>query len=325
MTQSVRATSVASLASLLGDGELVAFNVGPDGVVYLVVALKPLDYRSEEPGWASFAKTVPDQPQEYRVIGLFGGESVFDVLIEQERFNIHDVQPLVDELLLVCVRSHYKSPDDFEKNGRVYTLNGKFAREILLGDGIQLTQATSGGLIWTSYFDEGVFGNYGWETPVGASGLVAWDPDGNKVYEFQPTNGLDSICDCYALNVESEKDVWLYYYTDFPLVWLHDREVRSVWKMPLAGSSAFAVSSGHALFRGGYKDQDTYQLFALGKNGNPKLLAELDLRNENGVRLVTDWVVGRANSIYLVSDRILYQVDVETALSQSEGPEKGVG
>src|SRR6516164_6439934 len=124
MTQSVRATSVASLASLLGDGELVAFNVGPDGVVYLVVALKPLDYRSEEPGWASFAKTVPDQPQEYRVIGLFGGESVFDVLIEQERFNIHDVQPLVDELLLVCVRSHYKSPDDFEKNGRVYTLNG---------------------------------------------------------------------------------------------------------------------------------------------------------------------------------------------------------
>jgi len=51
---------VASLVPLIGDGELVAFNVGPDGVVYLVVALQPLDYRIEQPGWASFAKTVPE-------------------------------------------------------------------------------------------------------------------------------------------------------------------------------------------------------------------------------------------------------------------------
>ena len=269
MTRSVRLPPVASLVPLIGDGELVAFNVGPDGVVYLVVALQPLDYRIEQPGWASFAKTVPEQPQRYRVVGLSGREPVVDLLIEGERFNIHDVQPLGDELLLVCVRSNYEGPDDFEKNGRVYTRDGKFAREILLGDGIQLVQATSGGVIWTSYFDEGVFGNYGWQAPVGASGLVAWDPGGIKLYEFQPSKGLDSICDCYALNVESEKDVWLYYYTEFPLVRLHDREIQSVWRMPLEGSDAFAVSASHALFRGGYKDRDTYQLFALGKDGNP--------------------------------------------------------
>jgi len=317
MTRSVRLPPVASLVPLIGDGELVAFNVGPDGVVYLVVALQPLDYRIEQPGWASFAKTVPEQPQRYRVVGLSGREPVVDLLIEGERFNIHDVQPLGDELLLVCVRSNYEGPDDFEKNGRVYTRDGKFAREILLGDGIQLVQATSGGVIWTSYFDEGVFGNYGWQTPVGASGLVAWDPGGIKLYEFQPSKGLDSICDCYALNVESEEDVWLYYYTEFPLVRLHDREIQSVWRMPLEGSDAFAVSASHALFRGGYKDRDTYQLFALGKGGDPNLLAKVELQNEKGSKLAADQVVGRANIIHLVSDGILYQVDVQTALARS--------
>lgn len=316
MNRSIRLSPVTSLAPLIGDGELVAFNAGPDGVVYVVVALKPLDYRTEQPGWASFAKTVPDQPQRYRVVGLSGPQSVLDLVVEGERFNIHDIQPLVDELLLVCARSYYKGPDDFEKNGRVYTRDGKFAREILLGDGIQSVQATRGGVIWTSYFDEGVFGNYGWQSPVGASGLVAWDSAGNKLYEFQPSAGLDAICDCYALNIESEEDVWLYYYTEFPLVRLHLRKVASVWKMPLGGSSAFAVSAGHALFRGGYKDRDTYQLFALGKDGNPKLLAKIELRNEKGSKLVAHRVVGRADVIHIIFDGFLYRVDVQTALAR---------
>jgi hypothetical protein len=315
MKRSIDLSPVVSLAPFIGDGELVAFNVGPDGVVYLVVALRPLDYRIEQPGGASFAKTVPEYPQKYRVVGLSGGRPVFDVVIEGERFNIHDVQPLVDELLLVCARSHYKGPDDFEKYGRVYTRDGKFAREILLGDGIQSAQATSGGVIWTSYFDEGVFGNFGWQTPVGVSGLVAWDADGNKVYAFEPSKGLGSISDCYALNVASEKDVWFYYYTDFPLVRLHDRKIQAIWRMPLGGSGAFAVSSGYALFRGGYRDRDTYQLFALGKNEKPALLAKVELRNENGNKLVANRVVGRADSIHLVSDGVLYRVDVQTVVA----------
>lgn len=315
MKRSIRLSPVASLAPVTGDGELVAFNVGPDGVTYLVVALRPLDYRIEQPGWASFAKTVPEQPQEYRVVGLSGSQTVLDAVIEGERFNIHDVQPLPDELLLVCARSYYKGPEDFEKNGRVYTRGGRFAREILLGDGIQSVQATSAGVIWTSYFDEGVFGNYGWQSPVGASGLVAWDSAGNKLYEFEPRDGLDSICDCYALNVESDEEVWLYYYTEFPLVRLRRREIESVWKMPLGGSGAFAVSVGHALFRGGYKDRHTYQLFSLGPGGKPELVARIELRDKNGGKLVAGRVVGRADAIHLVSDGFLYRVDVQTALA----------
>lgn len=314
MKRSVALTPVASLTPLIGDGELVAFNVGPDGVVYLVVALRPIDYRSEKPGWASFAKTVPKQPQSYRVVGLSGPEPVLDIVIEKERFNIHDVQPLVEELLLVCCRSFYRGSDDFDKNGRVYTRDGKFAREVLLGDGIQSVQATSRGVIWTSYFDEGVFGNYGWQNPVGASGLVAWDPLGNRLYDFQPSAGLDTICDCYALNVESDEDVWLYYYTEFPLVRLRCRTVASVWHMPLGGSDAFAVSAEYALFRGRYKDPDTYQLFSLGAQGKPKLVAKIELCDKNGKRLLADRMVARADAMHLVSGGLLYRFNVRAAL-----------
>jgi hypothetical protein len=313
--RTMRLSPVASLAPFTGGGELVAFNVGPDGLTYLVVALKPLDYRTERPDGASFAKTVPDGPQTYRVVALSGSQPVLDVVIEGERFNIHDVQPLAGELLLVCARSRYRGPRDFDKNGRVYTTYGAFAREILLGDGIQTVQTTTGGMIWTSYFDEGVFGNYGWQNPIGASGLVAWDSSGNKQYEFEPTAGLDAICDCYALNVESEENVWLYYYTEFPLVHLRHREVASVWAMPLEGSGAFSVSAGHALFRGGYNDRDTYQLFSLRRDRKPELTAEIELRDETNGKLVADRVVGRADALHLVSGDRLYRFDLSAAVA----------
>ena len=306
---------LASLASLIGQGNLVAFDVGPDGVVYLVAALGPLDYRTDDgPDRPTFPKTVPDKPQSYRVIGLSRGQPVLDVLIEGERFNIHHVQPLRDELLLVCSRSHFKGPGDAEKNGRIYTLGGKFAREILLGDGIQSVQATSKGVIWTSYFDEGIFGNYGWNDPIGAAGLVAWDSAGNKLYEFEPAPGMDRICDCYALNVQSEEDVWLYYYTDFPLVRLHRRRIAAVWKMPEAGSDAFALAEQHVLFRGGYDDRDTYQIYSLEQGGTPALVGRIELIGPSGRKIVAHRVVGRGDTIYLIDNESLYRVDVQTAV-----------
>jgi hypothetical protein len=301
-----------SLAPFIQGGTLVAFNVGPDGVVYLVVALQRLDYRESE-SKVSFPKTISAQPQTYRVVGLAGKEIVLDVMIEREPFNIYDIQPLCDELLLVCVRSRYRGPDDFERNGRVYNRDGTFAREILLGDGIKSVQTTSAGVIWTSYFDEGVFGNFGWERPVGECGLIAWSSGGEKLYEFEPGATLNAICDCYALNVETENDVWLYYYTDFPVVHLRDYKIVQSWPMPVSGSSAFAISGNRALFRGGYGDHNTFRLFDLGNDGQATTVAEIELQAENGDVLAASHVVGRADSIHFVSGDLLYRVDVDTA------------
>ena len=124
---------MVSLAPVVGQGELVAFNVGPDGLAYFVVALEPVDDRIEGPGGVSFAKTIPEHRQRYRVVAIAGSQPVLDVVIDGERFNIHDVQPLPDAFLLVCCRSRYFRHDDFEKNGRIYSREGEFLREILLG------------------------------------------------------------------------------------------------------------------------------------------------------------------------------------------------
>jgi len=314
---SINLTPVTSISRFTGTGQVVAFNVGPDKTVYLVVALRPLDYRTDDgPNKPSFAIPVPEKPQSYRVVALRGPEPVLDVTIDRERFNIHHVQPLGDELLLACGRSRYRGPDDFDKNGRIYTRTGRFSRELLLGDGIETVQTTSRGVIWTSYFDEGVFGN-GWREPIGSSGLVAWRPDGIKEYEFQTTAGLDPICDCYALNVESDTDTWLYYYTEFPLVRLHEYAIKDVWEMPTSGSHAFAVLDGHALFRGDYDSRDVYRLYKLDSGRAPQLISSMTLRGPNDRQLHAEYAVGRADTLHLVAGDELYRLDVKTAMEHA--------
>lgn len=312
MKRIMRLNPVTSLAPLIGDGNLVAMNVGPDGLVYMVVALKPIDYRHETTEGACFAKTKPQSPQTYRVLALSGSKPIFDLVIEGEQFNIHDIQPLKEDLLLVCGRSQYRSPTNFEKNGRIYSKSGRFIREILLGDGIQNVQTTAQGEIWVSFFDEGVFGNFGWENPVGASGLVAWDSKGGKLFEFQPAQGLDPICDCYAMNVPSDEDVWIYYYTEFPLVHLRNRKVKSVWQMPVSGSSAFAVDEKHVLFFGGYKDRNLIHLYRLLSDKNPELLASFEIRDEAGRNFTVQKIAARGDSIFVVHDNSLYCLDLTT-------------
>lgn len=307
-------TAVADLSLWASQGELVAFNVGPEGAAYFAFALRPLDYRKLLPGGASAAKTQPDAPQSYRIVGLLGADVICDVLVENEPFNVHHVQPLPGALLLACARCRRRSERDIERNGRIYSLDGKLLNSIVLGDGIQDIQCTPSGLIWTSYFDEGVFGNYGWDNPLGAPGLVCWDHSGNVRHAFEPPDGLDPICDCYALNVASERDVWCSYYTDFPIVHLQGgRAVRS-WPSPIPGSSAFAVGGSHLLMRGGYEHKDTYSLRTLPRSGEPRVTATFRLTDDAGNPVQPTHVVGRGSTLYMHAGNQLSRVELATAL-----------
>lgn len=314
LKRSLQLSPTARLPSIFPSGSIVAFNVGPGGEVYLVAALSELDYRTEKPGWAIFPKTIPDQPQRYRVVALSGGKLVLDLLIEREQFNIHDVQPLGDEILLVCARSHYRGIDDYDKNGRIYTRDGRFVRGILLGDGIHSVQATSDKVIWTSYIDEGIFGNFGWEDPVGESGLVAWSPDGRKLYEHRPAKALDAIMECYALNAAGNEDVWFYHDSKFTLVHLNLNRVVNQWAIPIPESDGFAISGSHALFRGGCEERNTLHLFSLGKKGRFKKILEIELEDREGHKIIPDRVVSRADKLYLTCGDYLYCLTTKSAL-----------
>jgi hypothetical protein len=155
-----------------------------------------------------------------------------------------------------------------------------------------------------------VFGNYGWREPVGAAGLVCWDAMGGRLYEYAPPAGTDSICDCYALNVTADDEIWLYYYTEFPLVRLRRNGELSVWHCPLSGSDAFAIHDRIALFRGGYKQHDVYHLFELENGG---LMTEhflFTFTDDAGKCLQNAHTFARGPFLYLLEGFRCYRADV---------------
>jgi hypothetical protein len=158
----------------------------------------------------SFTKVTTDRPQDFAILRWHKGATTrFD--IQGQRWNFHHVQPLPKaEILLVNARSWYRGANDYDLNTKVFSQDGTLKREFLLGDGIRDVQVTADGRIWTSYYDEGIFGNFGWEDPVGKNGLVLWDSSGQRLYEYMPSDALDWICDCYALNVVSDDEAWCY-------------------------------------------------------------------------------------------------------------------
>ena len=100
------------------------------------------------------------------------------------------------------------------------------------------------GRIWVGFFDEGVFGNFGWNHPgptgLGAAGLVALDDHGEVLWRFNEDQML--ISDCYALNVH-RPEVWAYYDTDFELARVDGTGRPDVLgQAGVFGASALAVS-----------------------------------------------------------------------------------
>ena len=121
--------------------------------------------------------------------------------------------------------------------------------------GIQDCVVKKDGTIITSYFDEGVFGNYGWDEPLGDCGLIAWTSDGTPLWK----NEKYSIYDCYAISLDEEENLWFYYYDEFRLVRTNFKE-DFVFELPIEGSGAFSVApSGNTfLFQGGYQQRDKF-------------------------------------------------------------------
>jgi hypothetical protein len=259
------------------DGEVrVSASVGPQGQVVALWAAEEdhsaLTAATQRPGFATF----PD-PGASRVVAV--------------RVSVHDpgpvtaaripsmglahvtVQPLPSgRFLVVAARSQWRH-DGPDRNAIIYDSDGRVLDEAVLGDGIEHVLATSDGYVWAGYFDEGVYGNYGWgnpdaEPPVGWPGLVRFTPGLQADWRFpshveQPWG---AISDCYALNVD-DSAVWACYYTDWPIVRIEADQVTS-WPNAVAGARALAVSGDQVALFGGYgADHDRLIVGHLGSAG----------------------------------------------------------
>jgi hypothetical protein len=296
------------------NGRLVAFGIGPQESFHVVLALREVDDRFKQPGEASFFKTQAEKSKAYLIRTWAGTSEPIDTFVASESFNVTKVQPLGDDLLLVFARCFRKSETDIEKNARLFGRDGVLKTEMVLGDGIEHLQVAPDQTIWVAYFDEGIFGNFGWEQPLGASGLVQWSQNGNRLYEYSPTAGLGPIYDCYAMNVDFGGDVWCCYYMDFPLVRLRGGEIREAWQSPVTGASSFAIDPPFALFYGSFDGEHEFTLVELSTQGAAKVVGGFIACDEDGQPLKVDRAESRGPAIHLVSGDFVYTVGIDACL-----------
>lgn len=171
--------------------------------------------------------------------------------------------PFVDRLpngnlLIVGSRAAYYPDGTYDSNALIFGSDGKLIRRVLLGDGIQSVFCDGRGRIWVAYFDEGVYGNFGWGSedgpePIGAAGLACFDDRGDVLWRFNSENEAHWIDDCYALNVRNEL-ITVFYYSDFSICQIDGEFRRRFWDTDLGGCHAIAVHANQALLTGQYHD-----------------------------------------------------------------------
>ncbi|SFR02990.1 hypothetical protein SAMN04488564_102224 [Lentzea waywayandensis] len=183
------------------------------------------------------------------------------------------VQPMPDgQVLVVGARCRWL-PQGAERNAIVFDHEGAVLSEHILGDGIEHVQATRRGEVWVGYFDEGVYGNYGWgrdgsPSPMGSCGLTRFSTGFAQEWRFPyGFGGWDAISDCYALNV-GNNTTWTCYYTDFPVVRIHDGTI-TAWHNDVHGAKAIAADGSRVALYGGYGPD--WDRLVVGELGDDRL------------------------------------------------------
>ena len=243
---------------------------------------------------------------DWRVLSIGPGGACDEHYVRNQRDNFHLVQPLPDGVLLATRRCEF-SEHDLRPNGKVFDFDGRLLRSLLLGDGINDLQTTESGRIWISYFDEGVFGNLGWERPIGSCGLRQFDDHGSPTFEFEPISGLDTIDDCYALNVTSDDEAWCCYYAQFPIVRIQDRRIVQHWISPITGASGLSVWRDVLLMQGGY-DSGEWKLLRVGNDGTVRVEKSFEFLGRTGQLLRSSTARARGDSIWFVEGEDVYHV-----------------
>lgn len=293
----------------LGDYQLVNIGQGPDGEILLLAVHEPPELIEDR-----FPEAQTERPFHYKIIRYSGG-GCEEISIPDQHWNFHFVQPIDgSNYLLAAARCTRYDDGTADLNAKVYGPEGNLVREFLLGDGIEHLFVTEQNNIWTAYFDEGIFGNYGWDEPVGSAGLIRWDAYGNRLYEY-PNGGKHHIIDCYAMNVCGDRDVWFYYYNDyndFELARYRDGAL-SYWKTDVESSTAFLVHEPYILFKAGW-DDNRFVLFEMGKKGKLKRKARLSFLDEKGKEIPMDILSCRRSQMAVFHEDKVYVADLEEIL-----------
>jgi hypothetical protein len=237
--------------SVAADGSLLFLFVEPSGAA-------DVSGTTESPGWATFPKPRMEQPRRFRLVRVAadGSAATIDLPPLDLTFPMVDVFP-DGRVLVAGPRCSWRSETDFDRNGAVIDPKTGTVSRILLGDGIENLFVDTSGRIWVGYFDEGVFGNFGWSDPgpppIGSSGAVVFDASGTILWKYPQEGRNPSIDDCHGMNVSADSAA-IFFYSDFPVCTITPGFALSFFPTPLRGCNAFAIAGNRVLFSGQYND-----------------------------------------------------------------------
>ncbi len=295
-------------------------SVGPDGEILAVWTaagdLEAVQARTTSPGGAVFPDPESSRPVTARIT-VHNPGPVSQTRIGSLRLAHITIQPMPGGRFLVAGARCWWRPGGPDRNAVVYDAAGQVVSEHVLGDGIAHLQATSTGQVWAGYFDEGVYGNYGWgqhdsEMPVGAPGIVQFSPALEPQWRYPPfTAGgpWEPISDCFALNV-TDTCIWTCYDPGYAVIAIRDG-IRAGWHSDIIGVRALATDGTRVALLGGYgPDHDRLALARLGES-RAELVAEYRVVLPGGQPLPPETgVIGRRACLHVLTGTDWYQLDL---------------
>ena len=191
-----------------------------------------------------------------------------------------------------------------QKNARHVSADGDTLNEATLGDGINHMLTDANGNVWVGFFDEGVYGDVGWEgeghefSPIGGPGLLRFDDSLTLSWSYSGESSGYYIDDCYALNVTDSEAITCFY-SDFVIAKV-GREPTKYWKNEVAGASALLVSDRLCALVGGYAGDGTR--LAIGHFESNRFVVDREERLDTRALdkpAEQAWVVGRGPELHL--------------------------
>jgi hypothetical protein len=213
----------------------------------------------------SYEIVSADWNDEFGLVVILKNKDKYEVVYNDKTFlpNVELYYPLIrwinhDTFVIANPRT-----ESNEHNIFIFNLSGVKLGSFNGGDGIQDLEVSKKG-IWISYFDEGVFGR-----GISSEGLVLVSSTGTVLFRFH--SDLISgpgISDCYAICKGKGDSLWLFPYTDFPLVQVfpESKEFKS-YNIPkkLHGASAICVRGKYGYFYDSYNSNGELFCLEIGK------------------------------------------------------------
>ena len=305
----VEASRILDITNMLAGWHLVNVSIGPyTDPIFLTLEKNP-DNTSRTGKKANWHASRTRYPHHFRIYHSIAETDGFVEIIDLPQTSqfFHFAQPLGSESWLVAQAwglEHHHASSGGVHNAFVYSTNGQLQSSFYVGDGIEDIQIDESNALWVSFFDEGVL--KGGE-PAG-EGLVCFDATGQLIYAHNSSEKAPFILTCYAMNVSSQKEIWVYSYTDFPLVRLLDRQIDRIWENVPGYYHAFAINGKKVLFANTYKHGMTLPLVDL----HTMRVEELVAVDEEGDPVSFYHACGRGSLLYLVTEQSLFRLDLDT-------------